>query len=91
MHRVKVSLYGTKPPVWRRLENHSAMPLNLVHAALQIAFDWHGYLLHVFETVPALDSCRRRYGGRCQSGRGKVRQCGDAFCTLVITSRKTDG
>jgi hypothetical protein len=62
VHRVKVSLYGTKPPVWRRLENPSAMPLNLVHAALQIAFDWHGYLLHVFETVPALDSCRRRYG-----------------------------
>ncbi len=22
------------------------MPLNLVHAALQIAFDWHGYHLH---------------------------------------------
>ncbi len=27
------------------------MPLNLVHAVLQIAFDWHGYHLHVFETV----------------------------------------
>ncbi len=51
VHRVKVSLYGAKPPVWRRLEIPSAMPLNLVHAALQIAFDWHGYHLHVFETV----------------------------------------
>ena len=51
VHRVKVSLYGAKPPVWRRLEIPSAMPLNLVHAVLQIAFDWHGYHLHVFETV----------------------------------------
>ncbi len=51
VHRVKVSLYGAKPPVWRRLEIPSAMPLNLVHAVLQIAFDWYGYHLHAFETV----------------------------------------
>jgi hypothetical protein len=41
VHRVKVSLYGAKPPVWRRLEIPSAMPLNLMHAVLQVAFDWH--------------------------------------------------
>jgi Plasmid pRiA4b ORF-3-like protein len=51
VHRVKVSLYGAKPPVWRRLEIPSAMPLNLVHAVLQVAFGWHGYHLHAFETV----------------------------------------
>ena len=51
VHRVKVSLYGAKPPVWRRLEIPGAMPLSLVHAVLQIAFDWHDYHLHVFETV----------------------------------------
>jgi hypothetical protein len=51
VHRVKVSLYGAKPPVWRRLEIPSAMPLNLVHAVLQVAFGWHGYHLHAFETA----------------------------------------
>jgi hypothetical protein len=51
VHRVKVTLYGAKPPVWRRFEIPSAALLNLVHAALQIAFDWHGYHLHAFETV----------------------------------------
>jgi len=51
VHRVKVSLYGAKPPVWRRLAIPSAMPLNLVHEVLQIAFDWHDYHLHAFETV----------------------------------------
>jgi hypothetical protein len=40
VHRVKVSLYGAKPPVWRRLEIPSAVPLSRVHAVLQIAFDW---------------------------------------------------
>jgi hypothetical protein len=51
VHRVKVSLYGAKPPVWRRLEIPSAMTLDLVHEVLQAAFEWHGYHLHAFETV----------------------------------------
>ena len=51
MHRVKVSLHGAKPPVWRRIEIPSATPLDLVHEVIQVAFDWHGYHLHAFETV----------------------------------------
>jgi len=51
VHRVKVSLHGAKPPVWRRIEIPGAMPLDLVHEVMQVAFDWHGYHLHVFETV----------------------------------------
>jgi hypothetical protein len=51
VHRVKVSLYGAKPPVWRRIEIPSAMRLDLVHEVIQVAFDWDGYHLHAFETV----------------------------------------
>ena len=51
VHRVKVSLYGAKPPVWRRIEIPSAMRLDLVHEVIQVAFDWEGYHLHAFETV----------------------------------------
>jgi hypothetical protein len=51
VHRVKVSLYGARPPIWRRIEMPSAMRLDLVHEVMQVAFDWHGYHLHVFETV----------------------------------------
>jgi hypothetical protein len=51
VHRVKVSLHGSKPPVWRRIEIPSAMRLDLVHAMIQVAFDWHGLHLHAFETV----------------------------------------
>ncbi|HXL88128.1 MAG TPA: plasmid pRiA4b ORF-3 family protein [Streptosporangiaceae bacterium] len=51
IHQVKVTIYGSKPPVWRRLELPSAMTLDLVHETLQIAFDWQGYHLHAFETA----------------------------------------
>ena len=51
VHRVKVSLHGARPPVWRRIEIPSAMRLDLVHAVIQVAFYWHGLHLHAFETA----------------------------------------
>lgn len=51
VHRVKVSLYGAKPPIWRRLEIPSAMMLSDVHNVLQEAFGWYAGHLHQFETV----------------------------------------
>jgi hypothetical protein len=50
VHTVKASLHGAKPPVWRRLELPSSLPLDMVHEVMQIAFAWHGYHLHQFET-----------------------------------------
>lgn len=51
VHLVKVTLYGSKPPIWRRLEIPSAAPLDLVHEIVQIAFGWYDLHLHSFETV----------------------------------------
>jgi hypothetical protein len=51
IHRVKVALYGAKPPVWRRLELPSDIGLDLVHEALQTAFGWFDCHYHQFETV----------------------------------------
>ena len=51
VHRVKVTLHGARPPIWRRIEFPSAMRLDLVHAVIQVAFDWHGLHLHAFETI----------------------------------------
>jgi hypothetical protein len=51
VHTVKASLHGAKPPVWRRLELPSELTLDMVHEVMQIAFAWHGYHLHQFETA----------------------------------------
>ncbi len=51
VHTVKVSLYGARPPIWRRLELPSDLTLDRAHEVLQIAFAWDGYHLHQFETV----------------------------------------
>jgi len=51
VHRVKVNLYGAKPPVWRRLEIPSAMTLDVLHEVMQIVFGWYDRHLHSFETV----------------------------------------
>jgi hypothetical protein len=48
---VKASLHGAKPPVWRRPELPSRLPLDMVHEVMQIAFAWHGYHLQQFETA----------------------------------------
>ena len=50
VHRVKVSLHGAKPPVWRRLEVPSDLPLSLLHEVLQTAFGWFDCHQHLFET-----------------------------------------
>ncbi len=51
IHQVKITLYGSKPPIWRRLELPSTITLGRLHHVLQAAFTWNGYHLHVFETV----------------------------------------
>lgn len=50
VHRVKVSLAGAKPPVWRRLEVPSDLPLSVLHEVLQTAFGWFDCHPHQFET-----------------------------------------
>jgi len=51
VHRVKVSLHGAKPPVWRRLEVPSDLPLSVLHEGLQTAFGWFDCHPHLFETA----------------------------------------
>ena len=49
MFQLKVTLRGTKPPVWRRVLIDGSSTLDRVHAVIQAAFGWWDYHLHEFE------------------------------------------
>ncbi len=50
VHKVKVTLRGARPPIWRRLEVPSGITLEQLHHTIQEAFGWAGYHLWVFST-----------------------------------------
>ena len=46
--QLKVTLHGTKPPIWRRIEVPHNIRLDTLHIVLQIIMDWHDSHLHQF-------------------------------------------
>ena len=49
IHQLKVTLKGSKPPIWRRLEIADTATLAKLHQILQIAMGWSDSHLHQFE------------------------------------------
>ncbi|UGQ15008.1 plasmid pRiA4b ORF-3 family protein [Yinghuangia sp. ASG 101] len=50
VHKVKITLLGSRPPIWRRLEVPTTYTLRELHDVIQIAFGWEDYHMWVFET-----------------------------------------
>ena len=46
--RIRVTLGGVDPPIWRRLVVPSTWHLGQLHLAIQAAFNWWNYHLHEF-------------------------------------------
>ncbi|MFI6449808.1 plasmid pRiA4b ORF-3 family protein [Kitasatospora sp. NPDC050543] len=56
VHTIKVTLRGSQPPIWRRLEVPSGTTLQQLHHLIQAAFGWEDYHMWAFEAL------RDRYG-----------------------------
>ena len=48
IYQIKVTLRGSKPPIWRRLLVNAATPLDEMHDVLQMAMGWTDSHLHQF-------------------------------------------
>lgn len=51
IYQIKVTLLGTKPPIWRRLLVPASMTLVKLHDVLQTAMGWAGGHMHEFRTA----------------------------------------
>jgi hypothetical protein len=49
VYQIKVTLKGSKPPIWRRIQVTSATTLAQLHHILQCVMGWEGYHLYRFE------------------------------------------
>lgn len=48
LYQIKVTLIGSKPPIWRRLIVKDNIRLNQLHSVLQVAMGWSNYHIHQF-------------------------------------------
>src|SRR5436305_3978168 len=49
IYQLKVTLSGSKPPIWRRLLVPADMTLGRLHQVLQTVMGWHDSHLHDFD------------------------------------------
>ena len=48
LYQIKVTLVGSKPPIWRRLVVKNNIRLDQLHSVLQVAMGWSNYHLHQY-------------------------------------------
>lgn len=66
---LKVTLRGSKPPIWRRLVMPASASLGKLHTAIQAAMGWENSHLHAFEAGGRTYGARGMPDGAADEGR----------------------
>jgi len=48
VYQIKVTLIGSKPPIWRRILVADTITLHRLHTIIQTVMGWDDYHLHMF-------------------------------------------
>lgn len=48
---MRIDLMDIQPPIWRRIETNSDLPLDMFHQVIQVVFDWKDSHLHEFTPI----------------------------------------
>lgn len=48
IYQLKITLKGSKPPIWRRVQVRGSATLYKLHQIIQVAMDWTDSHLHQF-------------------------------------------
>jgi len=56
VYRLKITLVGITPPIWRVLQVPSSIKLCCLHSAFQVVVGWTDSHLHQFETTSPGDA-----------------------------------
>ena len=81
-YQLKVTLEGSKPPIWRRLQVPGNLTLAELHVVLQVAMGWMDGHLHEFEIGGT------RYGDPATSDGFGLKIADEKKVTLVLVAGK---
>ena len=61
VYQIKVTLKGSKPPIWRRMQVNSETTMAQLHRILQRVMGWEGYHLYHFVVGGMAYGSQRRW------------------------------
>lgn len=82
VYRIKITLQGSKPPIWRRVEVPADIRLSALHEVLQDVMGWEGEHLHQFMIG------RECYGGEMLADQGDVEDEDEVKLNTLIKKEK---
>ncbi|MCL2646180.1 MAG: plasmid pRiA4b ORF-3 family protein [Phycisphaerales bacterium] len=86
-YQLKITLRGSKPPIWRRIVVPDCS-LDHLHYAIQLAMGWHNSHLHDFEIGGRRFAGREPLGGLVDSGFDDELDAAEYILSDVVTQAK---